>query len=265
MTGLSLPPENDGERANSLHRLARPAGILLSPLLIAQGKALRKRHPRLPNAPLPWSGRIDGPQALSLVALGDSTIAGVGVDDSMQGLVAHLARGIYRRTARGITWASYGQRGATVRKVAEEYLPTALEKTSKADVIVLSAGANDAISLRPVSEVEEHMMGTILALHSHHPHAVVLVSSLPAFHLFGAIPQPLRGIMAGHAQMIERRMRPLIERIPYALMSPPPPEYPKDFFAADSFHPSAKGYSVWAEFALKDAESRGALDHLRSR
>jgi len=265
VTGLSLPPENDGERANSLHRLARPAGILLSPLLIAQGKALRKRHPRLPNAPLPWSGRIDGPQALSLVALGDSTIAGVGVDDSMQGLVAHLARGIYRRTARGITWASYGQRGATVRKVAEEYLPTALEKTSKADVIVLSAGANDAISLRPVSEVEEHMMGTILALHSHHPHAVVLVSSLPAFHLFGAIPQPLRGIMAGHAQMIERRMRPLIERIPYALMSPPPPEYPKDFFAADSFHPSAKGYSVWAEFALKDAESRGALDHLRSR
>jgi lysophospholipase L1-like esterase len=265
VTSLNLSPESNGERANALHRLARPTGILLSPILIAQGKALRKRHPRLPNAPLPWSGRIDGPQPLSLLALGDSTIAGVGVDDSMQGLVAHLARGIYRRTARGITWASYGQRGATVRKVAEEYLLTALQKTSKADVIMLSAGANDAISLRPVSEVEEHMMGTILALHSHHPHAVVRVSSHPPVHLFGAIPQPLRGIMAGHAQMIERRMRPLIERIPYAMMSPPPPEYPKDFFATDSFHPSAKGYSVWAEFALKDAESRGALDHLRSR
>jgi len=265
VTNLNLLPDSDGERPTSLHRLARPTGIALSPLLIAQGKALRKQHPRLPNAPLPWSGRIDGPHPLSLVALGDSTIAGVGVDDSMQGLVAHLARGIYRRTARGITWASYGQRGATVRKVAEDYLPTALEKTSKADIFMLSAGANDAISLRPVSEVEEHMMGMIIALHSHHPHAVVLVSSLPAFHLFDAIPQPLRGVMAGHAQMIERRMRPLIERIPYAMMSPPPPEYPKDFFAADSFHPSAKGYSVWAEFALKDAESRGALDHLQSR
>ena len=265
MTGLNLSSGNTTSRARALHRLARPTGIVLSPLLIAQGKALRKRHPRLPNAPLPWSGRIDGPQPLSLLALGDSTIAGVGVDDSMQGLVAHLARGIYRRTARGITWASYGQRGATVKNVAEEYLPAALEKTSKADFIVLSAGANDAISLRAVSEVEEHMMGTISSLHTHHPHAVVVVSSLPAFHLFEAIPQPLRGIMAGHAQMIERRMRPLIERLPYALMSPPPPEYPKDFFAADSFHPSAKGYSIWAEFALKDAESRGALDHLRSR
>ncbi len=239
--------------------------MILSPLLIAQGKVLRRRHPRLPNAPLPWSGRIDGPQTLSLLALGDSTIAGVGVSDSMQGLAAHLARGIYRRTARGITWASYGQRGATVKNVAEEHLPLALEKTSKADLIVLSAGANDAISLRPVSEVEEHMMGTLNTLHTHHPHAVVVVSSLPAFHLFGAIPQPLRGIMAGHAQMIERRVRPLVENLSYALMSPPPPEYPKDFFAADSFHPSAKGYSIWAEFALKDAESRGAFDHLWSR
>jgi lysophospholipase L1-like esterase len=265
VSGPTITPGSHGERAHAFHRLARPTGIVLSPLLIAQGKALRRGRPRLPNAPLPWSGRIDGPEPLSLVALGDSTIAGVGVDDSMQGLVAHLARGIYRRTARGITWVSYGQRGATVKNVAEQHLPTALEKTTKADVIVLSAGANDAISLRSVSEVEEHMMRTISALHTHHPHAVFVVSSLPAFHLFDAIPQPLRGIMAGHAQMIERRLRPLVESLPYALMSPPPPQYPKDFFAADNFHPSAKGYSIWAEFALKDAESRGALDHLRSR
>jgi lysophospholipase L1-like esterase len=265
VTGLSISPGSPEKRATALQRLARPTGIVLSPLLIAQGKALRKRHPRLPNAPLPWSGRIDGPQPLSLLALGDSTIAGVGVDDSMQGLVAHVARGIYRRTARGITWASYGQRGATVRNVAEEHLPIALDKTSKADVIIISAGANDAISLRPLSEVEEHMMGTISTLHTHHPHAVFLVSSLPAFHLFEAIPQPLRAIMAGHAQTIERRIRPMVESLPYALMSPPPPQYPQDFFATDSFHPSAKGYSLWAEFALKDAESRGALDHLRSR
>lgn len=265
MTGVAITPEDSSQQASAFHRLARPTGIVLSPLLITQGKALRRKYPRLPNAPLPWTGRIDGPQPLSLLALGDSTVAGVGVADSMQGLVAHLARGIYRRTARGITWAGYGQRGATVRDVAEEHLPTALQKTSKADVIVISAGANDAISLRPLPEVESNMMATISTLHTHHPHAVFVVSSLPAFHLFESIPQPLRAIMAGHAQMIERRMRPLIEKLPYALMSPPPPEYPKDFFAADSFHPSAKGYSIWAEFALKDAERRGALDHLRSR
>jgi len=72
-------------------------------------------------------------------------------------------------------------------------------------------------------------------------------------------------IMAGHAQAIERRLRPLVENLPFALMSPPPPRYPQNFFAADSFHPSAQGYSLWAEFALRDAESRGALDHFRSR
>jgi lysophospholipase L1-like esterase len=265
VTKIRLLPGGSSPPVTAFHRLARPAGMILSPLLLAQGKLLRKRHPRLPNAPTPWSGRIDGPQPLSLLALGDSTIAGVGVDDAMQGLVAHLARGLYRRTARGVTWASFGQRGATTKNVNADYLPKALEQTSKADVVVLSVGANDAIALRPVSEVEEHLLATISSLHSHHPHALVLVSSLPAFHLFQAIPVPLRTVMAGHAQAIERRLRPRIEKLSFALMSPPPPRYPQNFFASDSFHPSAQGYSIWAEFALHDAESRGALDHFRSR
>lgn len=265
MSDIRLNPGPASSPPNFFHRLARPAGLVLGPLLITQGKMLRARYPRLPNAPLPWSGRIDGPQPLSLLALGDSTIAGVGVDDSMQGLTAHLARGLYRRVARGVTWASYGQRGATSKSVADLHLPEAIEKTSKADVIVLSVGANDAITLRPVSDVSSRLMGAVRTLHTHHPHALMIVSSLPAFHLFDAIPQPLRGIMAGHSQAIERRLRPLIEELPYALMSPPPPQYPADFFAADNFHPSAGGYARWADFALRDAESRGALDHFRSR
>jgi len=265
MAPAQLTPGEDYPPPHTLHRLARPTGIILSPLLITQGKRLRNRYPRLPNAPLPWSGRIDGPEPLSLLALGDSTIAGVGVTDAMQGLSAHMARGLYRRTARGITWASYGQRGATTKDVTAQYLPQAIEGTSKADIIVLSVGANDAIKLRPVDEVSEQLLNTVTTLHTHHPHAITLVSSLPAFHLFDAIPQPLRSIMAGHAQAIERQLRPMIEGLPYALMSPPPPNYPKDFFAADSFHPSAQGYSIWAEFALRDAESRGALDHFTSR
>ena len=265
MTNIRLSAGGTYPPVTAFQRLARPTGIFLSPLLIAQGKMLRKKHPRLPNAPTPWSGRIDGPQPLSLLALGDSTIAGVGVDDAMQGLIAHLARGLYRRTARGVTWASYGQRGATTKNVTTDYLPKALEHTAKADVVVLSVGANDAITLRPVSEVEEKLLTAIATLHTYHPHALVIVSSLPAFHLFQAIPVPLRTVMAGHAQAIERRLRPRVEKLPFALMSPPPTTYPKNFFASDSFHPSAQGYSLWAEFALRDAESRGALDHFQSR
>lgn len=265
MSRPSLQPPPPSAKPTTLHTLARPTGVLLSPLLIAQGRQLRRNRPRLPNAPLPWSGRIDGPETISLLALGDSTIAGVGVGDPMQGLVAHMARGLYRRTSRGVTWASYGQRGATTKDVHQVHLPRAIAKTSKADVIIFSAGANDAIKLRPVSEVKSQLLSTVKDLHNHHPHALIIVSSMPAFHLFDVIPQPLRSVMTGHAQLIERRIRPLVEELPYALMSPPPPRYPTGFFAADHFHPSAQGYSTWAEFALTDAESRGALDHFRSR
>lgn len=246
-------------------RLARPSGVVLSPLLIAQGKALRSGKPRLPNAPTPWSGRIDGPNPLNVIGLGDSTIAGVGVSDAMQGLVAHLARGLYRRTSRGVVWSSFGQRGARTADVVSDYLPAALEQPNPADVIFVSVGANDAIRLTSTAAVTREMSTLLTTLEARHPEAVILVSSLPAFHLFTDIPHPLRWVMSGHAKTLEHKLRPLVESFPRALMSPPPPTYPVGFFASDSFHPSAEGYQRWAEFALRDAESRGGLDHLMGR
>ena len=257
-----------GESPTSLapwQRLARPTGLVLSPVLIAQGRALRSGKPRLPNAPTPWSGRIDGPDPLNVIGLGDSTIAGVGVSDAMQGLVAHLARGLYRRTSRGVVWSSFGQRGARTSDVVSNYLPAALEQTTPADVILVSVGANDAIRLTSTGVVTREMSTLLTTLQEHHPGAVILVSSLPAFHLFTDIPHPLRWVMSGHAKTLEHKLRPLVESLPRALMSPPPPRYPAGFFASDGFHPSAEGYQRWAEFALRDAESRGGLDHLMGR
>ena len=72
------------------HSLARPTGLVLSPLLLTQGRLARSKRGRLPNAPLPWSGTINGPRPLRLVGLGDSTIAGVGVDDPMLGLASQV-------------------------------------------------------------------------------------------------------------------------------------------------------------------------------
>ena len=49
-----------------------------APVLIAQGRRLRRDTPRLPDAAHPWQGTLDGPEPLQLLVLGDSTAAGVG-------------------------------------------------------------------------------------------------------------------------------------------------------------------------------------------
>lgn len=197
-----------------------------------------------------------------MLGLGDSTIAGVGVEDSLLGLTAQFSRELYRLTLRGVTWDSYGERGITAPTLHRDYLKVALSQSAPIDVALVSIGANDAKGLHSATRAVESMTRIVGELREHSPRAVVLVSSLPAFHLFDSLPQPLRWVMSSHAGAIERRARPLVEANPRVIMSPPPSHYPPGFFASDGFHPSAEGYGIWASFALQDAVGRGVIAHL---
>ena len=252
-----------GENLTLWHRIARPVGLGLGPLLLAQGRWARSHGPRLPNAPKPWSGTISGRDPLHLLGLGDSTIAGVGVDNPMNGLTAQFAKELYRYTGRGLTWDSIGQRGITAEDLLKDYLPE-IDQTEAPDVVLVSIGANDAKNMVSPRRAATAIDIVVDRLHNDFPSASIIVSSLPAFHLFRSLPQPLRSVMAGNGQAIERRVRPRIEQRHYAMMLPPPPHYPPQFFAEDGFHPSAEGYAIWAEFAVEDVASRGLLEHLRA-
>jgi len=197
-----------------------------------------------------------------VLGLGDSTIAGVGVDDALLGLTAQFSKELYRLTHRGVTWDSYGERGITAPTLRHDYLPEALSRSAPVDIALVSIGANDAKGLHSATRAVESISEIVDELRGHSPHAVVLVSSLPAFHLFDSLPQPLRWVMSSHAGAIERRARPLVEADSRVIMSPPPRHYPPGFFASDGFHPSAEGYGIWASFALQDAVGRGVLSNL---
>jgi lysophospholipase L1-like esterase len=245
------------------HRLARPAALAISPLLIAQGRYVRSLFPKMPPAPKPWSGEVSGPNSLKVLGFGDSTIAGVGVDDHSLGLVAQFSSALNVEFGRGVHWRSVGQSGATTKDLLQNFLAEAL--LEPADVVLISVGANDAKDLKPLGATIRRFERILEALTTGHPQATLLFSSLPAFYLMPTLPQPLRGIMYAHSQAIERSVRPLIEAHPRAFMSPPPPRYNDTFFAPDGFHPSADGYRDWAAFALADALERGALDALTRR
>ena len=60
---------------------------------------------------------------LRMVAIGDSMIAGCGVDDQAHGFTPDLAAVFSRVLNRSIAWESYGKLGATVRRVRYRLLP----------------------------------------------------------------------------------------------------------------------------------------------
>ncbi len=260
----SLKPSSIPEPAPEPFQLAAwPIALCISPLLFVQGKWVRRQVPRLPHAPEPWTGALKGPNPLSILGVGDSTIAGVGVQDPHKGLIPQFSHALHEKTGRGVTWRSVGESGATAKDVLGRFLPEVLSEP--ADIIFVSIGANDAKDLKPLGATIKRFERLIATLRDGHPESVMLFSSLPAFYLFPTLPQPLRTIMYAHAQAIERSIRPLIESFPFAMMSPPPTGYHDTFFAVDGFHPSEDGYRDWARFAMEDALERGALELLGAR
>src|SRR5947209_7704598 len=96
---LSLPSSGGGEKERlwRVSLMSRPlpvppyksraaiaAGLfgsrILAPLVMAQGAATRRRVPRLPPAKPPHHGFIPGAgQSIRLLAVGESTVCGVGL------------------------------------------------------------------------------------------------------------------------------------------------------------------------------------------
>lgn len=226
-----------------------------APVLVVQGRRLRRDTPRLPDAAQPWIGRVDGPDPLRLLVLGDSTAAGVGAATQDEALPGNLARELSARTGHGVQWRAAGRNGATARDLVSDYLDGATAEPF--DVVFLSIGANDALGLRPRWAFARDIRTILTRLREVSP--LVLVSSLPAFFRFELLPNPLRWNLYLHSRSLEDAARAVVARTPGVHMSPPPPPYTEGFFATDLFHPSASGYRDWARFAVEDAVAAGVL------
>ena len=231
------------------------AMLPMAPVLLAQGRRLRRETIRLPDAGQPWLGTLDGDDPMTLLVLGDSTAAGVGATTQDDALPGNLARQLGARTGRGVHWTAAGRNGATSRDLITDYLDTAV--ADRWDVVFLTVGANDALALRTRSAFARDMRVILNALTAVSP--VVLVSSLPAFFRFELLPNPLRFNLYLHSRSLEDAARAVAVTFDTVHMSPPPPPYTDGFFATDMFHPSATGYRDWAEFAVADAAAAGIL------
>lgn len=246
---------------SAAHRLSRLAMLPVAPVLVAQGRRLRRETPILPDAAQPWQGSLAGPNPLSLLVLGDSTAAGVGADTQLDALPGNLARELSAlRPGRGVDWRAVGENGATSRDILERYIDAATDRSY--DVVFVSIGANDALGIRSRAAFGRDIRSLLTRLRAASPDAVILMSSLPAFFRFELLPDPLRRNLYLHSQSLEAAAREVVATFDGVHMSPPPPPYTEGFFATDQFHPSASGYRDWARFAIDDAVASGVLRRL---
>ena len=223
---------------------------LLLPVLVAQGYWLRKTTPRLPDAAGPSEGVAsvadgDG-EPLRLIALGESTVAGMGARTHETGLAGQLAFALNRQTKRRVSWSVVARSGINARGCRTQLAPQL--KGMNADVVVIALGVNDTIELHTARRWTNDVEKLIDAVRDEVGDALVLLSGVPPMDRFPALPQPLRFVLGARSASLERATVELAKRlqrvkhVPFAIEKDC-----EELFCGDGFHPSERGYQLWAE------------------
>lgn len=120
--------------------------IPLLPILYYQGKKIRASVPVLPEAKKPKGYiKTSSNKTLKILTIGESTIAGVGVDFHENGFTGALVKEIATKTNASVLWRVYAKSGYTARMINKKILPN-IDETN-ADIIIIGLGGNDAFKL----------------------------------------------------------------------------------------------------------------------
>jgi lysophospholipase L1-like esterase len=232
-------------RLTLLNLIAAP----MLPVLLLQGRQVRNNTPRLEPGIGATTGFIERRDpALRVLVLGDSVIAGVGVEEQREGLAAQIARALAERSGRSVAWHGIGRSGATTAEVHYQLLPTLTNLRYEA--VIIATGVNDVTRLYTPLRYKRDLQAMIHDLWrwlDHRP--TVIVSALPPVLDFPALPQPLRGILGRRTALMDDAARDLAERTIGVSYQPIPfPMGDESYFSSDGYHPSAKACATWARY-----------------
>ena len=239
---------------NGRARLLALTAYPLAPFLWLQGRQLRRNLPHLPEAAGPRQGSIQGDgHPVTLVVMGESTAAGVGVATQAEGLAGLLATALARETGRTIFWHVVAASGLNLRQMRRQLVPAVARL--QPDAILLAAGVNDLLRLQTAAGYGRQLERLVLQLQKKLMGVVpLLVSPVPDVSHFPALPSPLREILGARSHFLQQASGRMCRTMEAVVQLPRLPEaaYAAELFAADGFHPGPNGYRLWAELAARE-------------
>lgn len=216
-------------------------GALL-PVLLPLAWHTRRTALRLPEAAGPQQGVAGAGQGepLRLLLLGESTVAGVGVEAQQDALSGQLGEALAECLGRPVHWQALGVNGITAVQACEELLPRA---PGRVDLVVLVFGVNDTTHFssrrawqRALNRLAEHFVAG---------NAQVAFTAVPPIEHFTALPRLLRWVLGRRARLLDLDLRRLAQRRAHVYCDLDL-QFADEYLAEDGYHPSARGYAVWA-------------------
>jgi lysophospholipase L1-like esterase len=235
--------------------------LLCLPLLYLQGKALYRRIPRLPAARTP-EGFVDsgGGPVFQLLIIGESTMAGLGVEQHEDGFAGYFARSLSQSMSRPVEWRVFAQSGYTAQDVVQNIIPEL--KGLPADLIVIGLGGNDSFNLNFPSRWQVDTRNLIHRLRADFPVIPLAFLNLPPIRSFPAFTPLMQWALGNWVLFLAVALEELVSDFPSVYFSSAEIslEYmqqrlgltsTQQSFFSDGVHPSAYTYELWAaDFCL---------------
>lgn len=223
-------------------------GVLLSPVLpflYLQGQYTRWKVGKLPDAAGETTGEVKGNnEILNFLAIGESTIAGVGAKNHAEALTGQFAKHLTKKTGKTVRWHALGVSGITIRRTINELVPQ-LPKVQM-DAILVGLGGNDVFTLSTPKKFRGDLTELLKILRQHYPNSKIYLANVPMVRDFIALPNPTRYVLSRVAKMHHFNAKDLISNFKDVYYYEPQGKFTAEHFS-DGIHPSAHGYDLWAE------------------
>ena len=232
-------------------------GAALVALLIGETKLARRRIPQADEPPpvshdTIWAaaGVSRTRPPISLAMLGDSTAAGFGVSRDRDTPAARIAIGLSDSARRPVHVSNVAVVGAESKQLRDQIEALG---AARPELAVIMIGANDVTHRVPLGESVRQLGDAVTQLRARG--AEVVVGTCPDLGTVRPLAQPLRLVARHLSRRLAKQQTIAVvsaggRTVSLGDLIGPTFAARHDMFAADRFHPSAKGYAEAADALL---------------
>jgi acyl-CoA thioesterase-1 len=191
------------------------------------------------------------PKPLVYVALGDSTVEGIGATRPERSYVGIISRHLESK-GRELTFHNVGKAGARVIDVNELQIDTVVKASP--NLITISVGAND-IRLHTNPKQFRAQLRHLFARLTDETSATIIMNNIPDISLSRVVPEKFKTMCRKYVQLLNMIISQEAKRFKVTVVdlfskSKLFMELYPESFSHDGFHPSDFGYAIWANTML---------------
>jgi len=228
----------------------------LLPVLYFKARKTRKlvpvfKEPEDVNGQVQFETEHD---ALNVLCVGESTMAGIGVLSHEDGLAGSIAKELSIQYERSISWNVVAKSGLTVRQLRNLIID--LGQGKDPDIVIVAVGGNDAFGFNSPWKWKADLKNLIDTLQENYVRAPIFFLNMPPVSDFPALPKILQMILGAEARILGEALSQCLGQYKNVYYNKQlikldewvarfDGKYKQEDFFSDGIHPSPLTYRIW--------------------